>query len=421
MIKNLLIILLVAIGISTKAQEKQIWIQGAKLHIGDGTVIESGLIGFQNGIINYIGTGAEIRLNRTTSTIIDGSGKQIYPGFIALNTIVGLNEIDAVRATRDYNETGEMNPNIRSMVAFNTDSKILPTLRHNGVHYVQSIPQGGTISGTSSTFSTSGWNWEDAVVKKSDGMHIDWPSMQVHEAPWMPTAEEQRKRTEKVLVDISDFFEAAKAYCSSKTAKINLKFEAMRPLLDGNIPLFIHVDEAKGIIMSLELCKKFKLKPVIVGGAESYAVVSILKERNVPVILERTHRLPSTQSEAVDLPYKLPSLLTKAGILVAVTADRKAWEQRNLCFNAGTAAAYGLTKEEALQLISLNPAKILGLNAELGTLAVNKKASISVANGDLLDMKTSVIETFYLDGVSVDFNGHQQELNKKYKNKYGLK
>ena len=421
MIKNWLVVCFLVLGFASMAQEKQIWIQGIHLHIGNGKVIESGLIGFQNGIINYVGTGAEIRLNRMTSTIIDGSGKHAYPGFIALNTIVGLNEIDAVRATRDFNETGEMNPNVRSMIAFNTDSKILPTLRHNGVSYVQAIPQGGIISGTSSTFSTSGWNWEDAVINKSDGMHIEWPSMRVFEGQFMPPVEEQRKNSAKNITEITEFFEAAKAYCLATNPKINLKFEAMRPLLNGKIPLFIHADEAKGILAALELCKKYALKAVVVGGSESHLITSFLKERNVPVILERTHRLPTNTADAVDLPYKLPAILTKAGIMVAITADNKAWEQRNLCFNAGTAAAYGLSKEEALATITINPAIILGLEKEIGTLEVGKKASLNICKGDILDMKTSIIETAYLDGNEVEINGHQEELNKKYKGKYGLK
>lgn len=396
------------------------YIQNATIHIGNGKVIPSGLIGFEKDKIVYVGTGDNIRLNANEAKIIDGSGKHVYPGLIALNTTAGLNEIDAVRATRDYTEVGMFNPHVRSIIAFNTDSKILPTLRHNGIMYVEPVPQGDIITGRSSLMATQGWNWEDAALASDAALHLNWPSLTVWEAPWMPSADEQRKKSEEALKQIKNFFNEAKVYFEGKQAETNLKFEALRPFMLQQKIVFIHADDAKAITTAVLFAAQYGLKAAIVGGAEAHLVIDLLKTNKVAVVLSRTHRLPYRNGDDIDLPYKQPAILMKAGIAVALTSDDGAWQQRNLPFNAGTAAAYGLTEEEALQTITQVPAQLFGVDQLVGTLENGKIATLLLTSGNLLDMKTSNVELAFINGMPVNLENQQQQLYQKYRAKYGL-
>lgn len=418
--KNLLYLFAFLISaLNSYSQDKPIILVNATIHIGNGNVIEKGVLVFEKGKVVQVGKQLETFYKNGVS--IDMTGKHIYPALIALNNIMGLNEIDAIRATRDYYETGNINPNLRSSIAYNTDSKILPTATFNGILYTQAVPQGGTISGTSSLLKVQAWNWEDALVKEDEGIHVNWPQMSA--SPFShENAEKQIERTERKILEIETFFEEAYQYHQQNNKPFNARLAAMKQIFDGKQNLYIHAQEAKEIIASINFFKTHfpSIKLVLVGAAEAYQVIDFLKQQNIPVVLGNIHALPGTRAEDVDQPFKTPAQLAEAGITVALSREGS-WETRNLPFLAGTAAAYGMNKEQALKAITLTPAEILGVADRIGSLEKGKDASLVVSDGDLLDMKSCVLRNAWIEGEEVELNNQQQQLAEKYKKKYGLK
>jgi imidazolonepropionase-like amidohydrolase len=311
------------------------------------------------------------------------------------------------------------------LIAYNTDNIIIPTVKTNGVLYTQATPRGGMISGSSSIMALEGWNWEDAVLKADDGIHLNFPRMVERRFTDEGMATAANKKYMDQLSELTSFFSESQAYCNSALApEKNIRFEAMRAVLDGMANLYLHADKAKDIIGAINFCKKFKIKkPVIVGGRESYKVTKDLKENNVPVMLTRVNDLPDNADDDVDLIYRLPYLLQKDSVLfcLQLEGDMEAMQSRNLPFNAGAAAAYGLTKEEALSAVSYNAAKILGISTQLGTVEEGKLASLVISSGDLLDMKSNNVILAYIAGKPVSLTNRQTELYLKYKTKHGLK
>ena len=404
-----------------KKQTKVIVLQNATLHTANATnqVLEKATIIFENGKITQMGTNISAPAGAET---LDMSGKHIYPGLILPSSTVGLTEVDAIRATRDFNEVGAYNPHIRAQIAYNTDAEMLPTIRNNGVLLVQSTPRSGVISGSSSVMELEGWNWEDATLKADDGIHLNWVSFFSYN--WQLGVVEKNKNREKNLNEINEFFVSANAYSQSPQETKNLRFEAMKGLFDGSKNLYIHVDLGKEIVEAIDFAKKQGVKKIVlVGGSDSWMLIDYLKENNIPVLLNRPHSLPNRADDDIDLPYKLPAILQKAGILVGLNyeGDMEAMGSRNLPFVAGSAAAYGapygLTKEDALKMVTSNTARILGIDNQVGTLEVGKEATIIVSGGDILDMKSSKIELAFIKGKKLLLNDKQKALYDKFKQK----
>ena len=399
-------------------------------HIGNGKVIENSAIGFKDGKLILVADATAIRLQQGAyDTTINISGKHVYPGFIAPNSTLGLNEIGEVRATRDYSEVGGYNPHVRSIIAYNSDSKIPPTVRANGVLLAQITPRSGTISGTSSILELDGWNWEDMALKTDDGIHLNWPHMfkrdyekneDVNEVPPLKKSEDYDKQKN----ELRKFFADSKAYGETSPVEKNLRLEAMKGVFSGEKNLFVHVNYVKEIEDAVSFSKEAGVKKmVIIGGTDSWMVTDLLKENNIPVMVNRVHDLPNWTGDDIDLPYKLPALLQKAGILFCLenSGDMEEMQERNLPFNAGTAAAYGLTKEEALASITLNTAKILGIDNRVGSLEQGKDATLFISTGDALDMKSNNVELAYIRGKKLDLSNEQKALYEKYMKKYGIK
>lgn len=406
-----------------KPQAGPIVITGATIHIGDGRVINNGFIAFNKGKITAVGEGSAPDM--AGATVVDAAGKQVYPGFICPITTLGLVEIEeGARGTVDDTETGDLNPHVRSLIAFNTDSKVIPTVRSNGVVLAQPTPEGGTISGQSSVMMLDGWNWEDAAYKKDIGIHLTWPVARAARrrggfgAPGQ-NQESPAERAQKQMDAIYSLFAQAQGYAGAKPAVHNLRLDAMVGLFNGTKKLFINADGAKEIAQAVAFAKKFNLQAVIVGGKESYLVADLLKQNSIPVILKETQTLPDKDEDDVYLPYKLPHLLQDAGVLYGLTGIGF-WRQRNLPFEAGEAVGYGLTKEQALSMITLNNAKILGIDKTTGTLEVGKDANLFVSTGDALDMLTLDVTNEYIQGRNIDLNNKHKQLYKKFSDKYGI-
>jgi imidazolonepropionase-like amidohydrolase len=406
------------------AQSKSIIINGVTVHDGNGDVFPDASVGFKNGKIVYLSYTRGNQEGLQWDSVIDAKGKHLYPGLIALNTYLGLSEVEAIRATNDYAEVGGNNPSARALIAYNTDSKVTPTVRSNGVLLAQITPQGGLISGSSSIVNLDAWNWEDATYKADEGIHLNWPSMRIYFGNGPEQEEYEKKQKERIrkeIESIETLFADAYAYqLTSSAVTKNIQLEAMRGLFNGTKKLYIHADYVKEITAAINMCNKFKLKFVLVGAADAGLVLNLLKENQVAVILGKTHSLPNRDDDAIDAPYTLPKKLKDAGILFALSCDGF-WQVRNLPFIAGTAAAYGLTKEEALKTITLNAALISGIDNTTGSIAVGKDATIVICDGDLLDMKISSINNAFIQGRMIDLNNIQYQLYEKYKKKYNIK
>ncbi len=402
-------------------QSQSIYLTHATIHTGTGKVLQNATIGFENGKIILLEENPVFKTDETMGKVIDCTGKQIYPGIIAPNTKVGLDEIEAVRATNDYAEVGNYNPDARAIIAYNTDSRVTPTVRSNGVLYAQSTPLYGVISGTSAVVQLDAWNWEDALIKE-DGVWMNWPNMQSRGGWWAePSAPTTNKDYDKQVNSIRDYFSDAKSYTdANEHNKTNLRFEAMRDLFSKTKTLYINVDRVKEIQNAIAFAEEFNLHLVISGGEESWMIADELAKKNIAVILGKTHELPASDDADIDQEFKAPTLLKKAGVLFCLSIPGGFWQERNLAFNAGSAAAYGLSKEEALSAITSNTAKILGVDALIGSLEKGKEASLIVSSGDVLDMKTSNIEYAFISGRLIDLNNKQKELNAKFNKKYGV-
>ena len=403
------------------AQSKPVIITGATIHIGNGQVISKGYLAFDKGKITAIGEGAAP--NIAGAEVIDATGKQLYPGFICPVTTLGLIETEeGARGTVDDYETGDINANVRSIIAYNTDSKVIPTVRSNGILLAQPTPSGGLISGQSSVVQLDAWNWEDAAYKKDIAIHINWPVLEPprRRRGQAAPSESAEERFQKELDDIYSLFTQAKAYAETKPAVINLRFEAMKGLYDGSKKLFVNTDGAKEIALAVNFGKRLGISVVIVGGRESYLVTDLLKNNNVPVILRETQTLPTREDDDVYLPYKLPKLLQDAGVLYGLTGVGF-WRQRNLPFEAGQAVGHGLTKEQALSMITLNNARILGIDKTTGTLEVGKDANLFISAGDALDMITIDVQKAFIQGRDINLDNLHKQLYRKFAAKYGVK
>jgi len=409
-----------------KPQSGPIVVTGATIHVGNGQVIDNGYIAFDKGKITAVGSGSAPAISG--AKVIDAAGKQIYPGFICPITTLGLIEIEeGAKGTVDNEETGDLNPNVRSLIAYNTDSKVIPTVRSNGILLAQPTPEGGTISGQSSVMMLDGWNWEDAVYKADIGMHLTWPAVAGGRrrgggrgAAAAPGAETPAERAQKAIDNLDSYFAQAKAYAEAKSAVKNLRFAAMAGLFNGSKKLFINVDGSKEILQAIAFAKKYGVQPVIVGGKEAYLVADVLKENNVPVILKETQALPPKDDDDVYLPYKMPKILQDDGVLYGLTGIGF-WRQRNLPFEAGQAVGYGLTKEQAISMITLNNAKILGIDKTTGSLEAGKDANLFISNGDALDMITLDVTRAFIQGRDINLDNLHKQLYRKFSDKYGVK
>jgi imidazolonepropionase-like amidohydrolase len=413
--KNLLAILTAVLLISTTSIAQSKLITNVTIHHGNGEVTENGSIGFdKNGIIDFVGNKATMQYEET----IDGKKQHAYPGFIAPNSTLGLTEIEAVRSTVDEREIGHFNPNIRSQIGYNTDSKILPTVTANGVLTAQITPRGGRISGLSSIMKLSAENWEDATIVKDDGLHLNWPAEFVRRGWWAePSGISTNEKYEKQVAEIYTYYEQVVAHKNSSGNDIRLSAAAR--ILDGKSTLYIHANSALQIIDAIQFKNKFGVsKMVLIGAKDALPIANLIKEADVPVLLSRVHDLPSTDDASIDAPFSLAAKLIEKGILVGLqnAGDMERMQTRNLAFLAGTLTAFGVSKEAALQTITLNNAVIMGVSDKLGSIEAGKHATFFLCQGSALEMKEQIITLVFIQGKEVDLGAnHQKVLYERYK------
>jgi imidazolonepropionase-like amidohydrolase len=409
-----------------KPQTKPIWITGAIIHDAVNPPY-TGVIGFDKGEITYVGRGTEIRLDATNSEIIDARGQHVYPGFIALHTLLGLYEIESVRATRDHTESGTLNPHVHALIAYNSDSRIVPTVRNHGVLLAQIAPEGGLISGRSAVVQLDAWNWEDACVKAADGMYVQWPSMSNSTGPRAPSAEEQNKARNLTLGSLENYLNEARDYHlqspsndpSGNQRPINLKLASASGLWNGQTKVFVRVGDAKGMVAAVEFFARWDLKPVLVGAEEADQIQDWLATQKIDLILSKVHRLPNREGDPVYSAYDAPARLARAGVRFGFSMDG-AWNQRNLPYQAGHAVGFGLDTLRALQALTLDAARILGIDQRYGSLEVGKSATLFLSAGDALDMRGNNPTHAFVDGRRVNLDDKQKVLYRKFSEKYEL-
>ncbi len=402
------------------AQSKSVLIMNAVAHLGNGQVLENAAIGFKKGKIDLVADARTIRLAPDAyDEVIYASEQHLYPGFIAPAINLGLIEMEAVRATSDFYEVGDYNPHIRSLIAFNTDSEIIPTVRSNGVLLTQVTPKGGTISGTSSVVHLDAWNWEDAVIRANDGLHVHWPNPYQRSTGGL---ELNKSYTEEVN-QLGTYFENSRAYCTMPNHnEVDPRMEAMCPVIEGKATWYVHAEDERQITEAIGFKVKHSIQEmVIVGGYDAPWVANLIRENNVSVMIPRVHSLPRFSGDRIDAPFTLAKQLFEAEIRFCFqnAGDMEAMNARNLPFLAGTAVGFGLPYEAAVQALTLDAAKILKIDANYGSIEMGKSATFFLSEGDALDMKTNYLVRAFIDGRDITIRNKQVDLYEKYQRKYG--
>ena len=371
-----------------------------------------------------VGTDVAIPGDAVTISI---QGKHVYPGLIEIASQLGLAEINAVRATTDYQETGTINPNVRAETAINPDSERIPVTRSNGIALAGVVPTGGLISGMAALIMLDGWTWEDMTIQAPAGMIVNWPRMRSTTAYGMQKSrEEQRKQINEQLEALEKAFREARAYQAAREAagkkgvpfhKTDMRWEAMLPVLQGKVPVWIRAGSLQEIESAVEWADRQQVKMVLVGGEDAPHAADLLKRKDIPVIVTPVLRLPSRRFSDYDESFTIPARLYQAGVRYCIAGGSGSGNERNLPYHAAMAAAYGLPRDEALKSVTLYAADILGVADRTGSLEKGKDATIIVTDGDPLEITTTV-EKLFLLGRDVDLNNKQKILYQKYRRKY---
>jgi imidazolonepropionase-like amidohydrolase len=362
--------------------------------------------------------------------VIDVTGRHVYPGLVAANTSLGVQEIQSIAGTRDVTETGRINPNARAQVAVNPDNSHVGVTRYNGVLTALVTPQSrepygpvtALIAGQSALMRLEGWTWEDMTVRDRVALHVYWPSVTVDRNPQAKKSPgDQQKDIDARLRELREAFATARTYAQAKaagtTVDTDLRWEAMRPYVRGERPVFVHADELKQIESILNWAQtEPSVRVTLVGGLDSWRVASRLKAADIAVVLGGTHQLPLRRDDAHDAAFTVAAKLHAAGVrfCIAPGGEVANGTDRNLAYQAAKAAAHGLPPEEALKAITLYPAQLLGVGDELGSIETGKRATLIVTDGDPLEIPTQV-QLAFIDGAAIELRSRQTELHEKYR------
>ncbi|HVZ94092.1 MAG TPA: amidohydrolase family protein [Phycisphaerales bacterium] len=409
------------LGHKAPPQSQPITITNVTIHTVAGADIRDGTLAFDRGTITGVGPVSPVAGAR----VIDGKGLHVYPGLIGANTLMGLTEVNAARATIDFSETGDVTPEVRAAVAVNPDSTIIPVTRSNGVLVTALLPMGGSIPGRASVIRLEGWTWEDMAIRDDAGMVVNWPGVRPIRSRFTARSEEDQTDETRAARDrIEDAFSAAAAYVKTRDADssvpVNLQWEAMRRVLERKAPVFIRANQVDQIQSAVNWAVGRNLRTIIVGGADAPLAADLLKKYDIPVIVTGTFSLPRRGDAPYDDSYTLPARLEAAGVrwcLASIGGGFETPHERNLPYHAAMAVAYGLDPKVALRSITLSPAEILGISDKYGSVEIGRSATFIVTDGDPLEITTQVKMAF-IDGREIDLTDKQKALNEKYLEKY---
>lgn len=425
MSKSLVLVLAIACSAELRADAAAAFVlAGADLHTVSHGVVERGEILVRDGRIEAIGPRVQAPADARR---VELGGKRVYPGLIAAQSVLGLSEVSAVRATNDFAEAGMISPEVNAESAVNPDTELWPVARSNGVLTALIVPRAGAdgiITGRSALMQPYGWTAEQMTVKRAAGMHLQWPSARMPE--WMPAQARERAvesaRAKRTALESA--VREARAYAAAKSADParaeDLRWEAMRPVLDGTMPLFVHAETAVAIREALDFAERERVRIVLVGGGDAWRFAARLKERGIAVVLGSAHNVPMRRWESYDTVYASAGKLAAAGVTLVIANDgdgMAASNERNLPYQAASYATFGLGADAAVRAITLSPAEVLGVADRLGSLDVGKEATLFVTDGDVLDGRTRV-ERAWIRGHEVELSDRQTRLHEKYERKY---
>jgi imidazolonepropionase-like amidohydrolase len=428
--KKILALGLLAGGIAYAADDNSFFVRGATIHTMAGKDIENGSILVRNGKI--VGVGQNLAAPKDVK-IIDAKGMQVWPGMIDSGSTVGLSEIGAVTESNDVAEVGKFDPQLRAFIAVNPESEHIPVTRANGVTAVLALPGGGgrrgggsgqLLAGSASLIRMDGWTTEDLAIKPAAAMHLTIPTIQSGGGRggdfggfMRVSAEQQKQQFDKDMKELNDFFEQSRRYAQAKAAKNpdfrpDLKLEAMIPVIEGKEPVLVTAVRERAIRDAIAFADKQKIKIILCQSAEAYKVIPEIKAHDFAVILPPTNALPAEEDDPYDQPPTTPALLYKAGIKFAFASFSNEFS-RNIPYQAATAVAFGLPKEEAMKALTVNAAQIWGVASQLGTIEEGKSADFVIADGDPMMTQTQIKQLF-IQGKNVSLENKQKRLYDKY-------
>ena len=417
----LILLMIVVITAGMPAHAERLLLRGATVHTVSGQTLAPGDVLIDGRKIVEVAQ----TLDPKGARVLDLKGQHLYPGLIAANTTLGLVEISGVAATRDTAEVGQFTPDVQSWIAVNPDSELIPVARANGITHAHPVPSGGIVPGLSGVIALAGWTTEEMTVRKPVAMHLTWPSMNLDtrareevrgRGAWK-SLEDQAKDRRARLKDIDEFFSQARAYAKARTDKsIVPAWEAMLPLVRGEIPVMIRADDARQIKAALKWADTNGFYAVIVGGHESAEVADLLASKKVPVIFDNVFEFPGSDTLSYDNQFKTPAILHRAGVKVVFSEGGRfsASMVRNLPYAAAQSVAFGLPADEALKGITLYAAQVLGVDERLGSIDAGKEASLFVSDGDILDVRSKVSRV-WIAGEEVSLNTRHTRLYDKYR------
>src|SRR5215467_11961911 len=419
--------------LSAQSQPSTYAITHAKIFTVSGTPIEDGTLVIRDGKIAAVGANVEVPAG---AQVIDAKGLQVYPGLFDAVTQMGLSEISAVSATVDSSETGSYNPDVVAATAVSPSSEHIPVTRAAGITEVLAVPASGgfdsgggraTLGGQASAIHLAGWTADEMLIKKSAAMVVNFPEIQTQTFDFSTFSRKEKPYTEakqeydKQINELSDWMDRARHYAQAmekgSVSKYDrdLKLEALAPVVRGELPVLVFADHARDIRNALEFCDKQKLKMILAGGEEAYKVKDLLRSKDVPVILRPMLSLPEEEDDPYDRLLSQPAELAAAGVKIAIASFDNSFARR-LGQNAANAVAYGLPYDQALRAVTINPAQILGLGSQIGTLEQGKLANIIVTNGDPLELMTDV-KYLFIRGQLASLENKHHRLYEKYLNR----
>ena len=367
-------------------------LENAEIHTVTNGVVKGSVL-IKDGKIIDVGTIT----NAGDAQRIDCKGKRIYPGFIDSGTTLGLNEIGAVSLTRDANEIGDFTPQMKALTAVNPNSVLIPVTRVNGVTTVLTTPTGGTFPGTAALIDLLGYTPKQ-MSTGFQAIMINYPN--TGKRGWWDKRkpEDIKKDAEKAVKKLNEFWEKGQSYSkiyksAGNEVEYNPELESMRAAVDGNMKVIVNCNSKDDILSAIKWIKKMKIDGVLAGVREGYMVADSIAASKIPVITGPILSMPSRASEAYDTAYKNAGVMHKAGVLVAIQTSENE-NVRNLLYNAGFAATYGLGTEDAVKAITINAAKIFGVESTHGSIEAGKSANLFICDGDPFETKTTIEQVF---------------------------
>jgi len=393
---------------------------GGTVHPVSGPEIRGGTVVFVDGKITAVGSAVTVPAG---AKVVDVAGKHVYPTLIPAATNLGIVEIQAVRATNDVTEVGDLNPEARADVDMNLDSELIPVTRSAGVLVAGITPTGGIVSGSGAAMKLDGWTREDATLKAPAYVAVAWPDLTIDRSPQARfSVRIQEKRRDEAVAKLKDLFAEARAYGTARAAEgkagiprhdADPRLEALQPALAGKAPVFVVADSLRQIRAALAWAKEENLRIVIGGGRDAWRAAAELATAKVPVVLDPVIGLPTRADEPYDASFANAGVLAKAGVPVAISEGDGSFV-RNLAHQASVAMAFGLPADKALAAITLEPARILGIADRVGSLEPGRDATLFVSDRDILDFRYNVVAV-YVDGRSLDLSDRHKRLYERYR------